>query len=422
MRIYFSGIGGVGIGPLAEIAADANYQVVGSDQAESLMTQQLRQRGIEVGLDQSGKFLAEQHRHSPIDWYVYTSALPKDHPELIQASEIGIRISKRDEFLAEFIKNQQLNLIAIAGTHGKTTTTGLMVWALQQLDVPASHSIGTTISYAPSGSFTSDSKLFIYECDEYDRNFLHFSPHLSLITALEHDHVDTYPKIDDYRSAFVEFLEKSNEALMWQKDFRFLQTDPSADLEIYDDNSDFTRLTLPGKHVRQNAFLVYQAIKKLLPEITDEKIIRALNTFPGTARRFEKLSDNLYSDYGHHPAEIAATLQLASEVADKISLVYQPHQNIRQHEVRHLYTDCMQIADKVYWLPTYLSREDPALEILTPEQLSHNLINKNSVEIADLDDRLWDKIQQDISKGNLVLVMGAGSVDGWLRQQIDDRS
>lgn len=460
MRLYFSGIGGVGIGPLAEIAADAGYEVMGSDQSNSLMTEQLSARGVEIDLDQTGKFLSEQHQDHPIDWFIYTSALSHDHPELQKARELGIRSSKRDEFLAEFIKSKDLKLIAIAGTHGKTTTTGLMIWTLQQLGIPTSHSIGTTIAFAASGKFEPNSDYFIYECDEYDRNFLHFESHLSLITALEHDHVDTYPEVDDYRTAFVEFLEKSDSAIMWQKDFRFLETDPRADLEIYDHNMDLSDYKLAGLHVRQNAFLVYQAIKKLMTESDasqthsltsfegsksevqpdssqtnrsetlptnererresglDAEIIKTISSFPGTDRRFEKLADNLYTDYGHHPAEIAATLQLAKEISDQVVLVYQPHQNMRQHEVRHLYTDCMELANEVYWLPTYLSREDPELDILTPQQLSQNISNESVIHYAELDDDLWINIQRHLRADRLVLVMGAGDIDTWLRRQL----
>ena len=143
-----------------------------------------------------------------------------------------------------------------------------------------------------------------------------------------------------------------------------------------------------------------------------------MNQFPGTARRFEKLADHLYSDYGHHPVEIAATLQLARELSDHVVLVYQPHQNIRQHEIRHQYTDCMTLAETVYWLPTYLTREDPHLPILTPEQLSQHMVNRSAVQSAKLDDQLWQAITAARRAGKLVLCMGAGTIDSWLRQRL----
>ena len=420
MHIYFSGIGGVAIGPLAEIARDAGHTVSGSDLSESLMTKQLRDRGIDIVIGQDGSQIAEVHKNQPIDWLVYTAALPGDHPEIAFAQENGIRTSKRDELLAHIIREKNLKLIAVSGTHGKTTTTGLLVWAFEQLGLPVSYSVGTTLSFGPSGKFDEKSEYFVYECDEFDRNMLHFEPYLSLITSLDHDHFDTYPTADDYRHAFVKFLEQSNYNLLWEKDFRYLQADPAADLEAYDELMNLSHLKLAGDHVRHNAYLVERALGRLLPETHHDRIIEAINSFPGTARRFEKLADNLYSDYGHHPVEIAATLQLAREISKHIVLVYQPHQNIRQHEVRDQYTTCMRLAEEIYWLPTYLSREDPDLEILTPKQLTERLVNRENVHYAELSDKLWKAIKKHQSDRKLVLAMGAGSIDSWLRQQLGE--
>ncbi len=420
MRLYFSGIGGVGIGPLAQIAKDAGYDVVGSDVMESSLTKQLVESGVAVYVGQDGSQLESAHTSKPIDWFIYTSALPGDHPELVYAQTHDIKCSKRDGFLAEFIKNHDLNLIAIAGTHGKTTTTGLLMYAMKQLGIPLSYSIGTTVSWGPSGLFDNASKHFVYECDEYDRNFLHFEPAISIITALDYDHVDTYPTEKDYRDAFVQFLQQSQFSVLWEKDLQYLQSDPRADLEAYDEHMDLSHITLPGDHVRHNAFLVQKILERLFGDThSHDEIKAAINAFPGTARRFEKLADNLYSDYGHHPTEVAATLQMAKEVSDHVVLVYQPHQNVRQHEIQADYTpEVFHDADSVYWLPTYLSREDPSLETLSPEQLSSQLPTE-LVTPAEMNSELWEKLSEHISKGHLVLVMGAGSVDDWVRSQLD---
>ncbi len=417
MHIYFSGIGGVGIGPLAEIARDAGYDVSGSDQIQSLMTDQLIRKGIRVAIGQDGSQIMREHSANPIDWFVYTAALPQDHPELVFAKQNGIRTAKRDELLAEIIREKNLKLIAVAGTHGKTTTSGLLVWVFKQLGIPVSYSVGTTLEFGPSGRYDPQSEYFIYECDEYDRNFLHFQPYLSLIPAIDYDHPDTYPTRRSYQDAFVEFLSQSDYSLLWEKDIRALETpDISANYEAYDELMDLSSISLPGDHLRHNAYLVERALERLLGE--SFAAFDAINSFPGTGRRFEKLANNLYSDYGHHPAEIAATLQMARELSDHVVLVYQPHQNIRQHEVKNQYTDCMQLAETVYWLPTYLSREDPNLEVLTPEQLSENLVNKESVHVSDLNESLWHEIQSHCNNGHLVLCMGAGTIDTWLRSKL----
>lgn len=418
MRIYFSGVGGVGIGPLAQIARDGGYDVVGSDLQGSPLTQQLSSSGITVHIGQDGSQIATAHKQSPIDWLVHSSAVPQNHPEIVFANANGIKVSKRDEFLANFIKEKSLSLIAVAGTHGKTTTTGILIYAMKKLGIPLSYSIGTTISWGPSGLYENASKHFVYECDEYDRNFLHFEPTMSIITALDYDHVDTYPTQKDYRDAFVQFLQQSDYTVLWEKDFRYLQTDPVANIEAYDELMDLSHITLPGDHVRHNAFLVQRTIQRLFPNIEQPRIIDAINSFPGTSRRFEKLADNLYSDYGHHPAEIKATLQLAKEISDKVVLVYQPHQNVRQHEIRHDYTDeIFANADDIYWLPTYLSREDESLEILSPQQLSEQL-PEGLVKPSTMNDDLWVEINKHRESGCLVLIMGAGSIDSWVRQKI----
>ncbi|HET8883882.1 MAG TPA: Mur ligase domain-containing protein [Candidatus Saccharimonadales bacterium] len=425
MNIYFSGIGGVGIGPLAEIAHDAGYSVQGSDAAESLVTRELRQRGIAIMIGQDGRFLHNSHGQTPIDWFVYTAALPADHPELVLAKQLGIKTAKRDELLAHIIAEKNLQLIAVAGTHGKTTTTGMMVWTMQQLGIPVSYSVGSTLSFGPSGKFDPASQYFVYECDEFDRNFLHFQPHLSLITSIDYDHPDTYPTAGEYMAAFRQFVDQSDMAIMWQPDGA--QITATADDGWILAPDEVVDLQLPGAHNRRNATLVAKAIEylKTAPaRVTPggatgpADIAHILEQFPGTDRRFEKLADNLYSDYGHHPVEIAAMLQLARELSDEVVLIYQPHQNVRQHEVRAQYTNQFELAETVYWLPTHLSREDPNLRILTPDELIDNITNHDQIHLAELDDQLWQYIQNARNDGKLVLCMGAGSIDGWLREKI----
>lgn len=413
MNIYFSGIGGVGIGPLAQIAHDAGYSVIGSDLSESLTTHELRAQGVDISLAQDGSFLEQQHQKTPLDWFIYTAALPDSHPELVAARRLGIKTAKRDELLAHILQEKNLKLIAIAGTHGKTTTTGMAVWTLTQLGIPVSYSVGSQLSFGPSGRYVPDSEYFIYECDEFDRNFLHFSPHLSLITSIDYDHPDTYPTESDYMQAFGQFLNQSDSVILWQTDSQKIGSVRPEDWILSDD--EVASLELPGLHNRRNATLVLKAVEKL--GITGDSRA-AINSFPGTVRRFERLADNLYSDYGHHPVEITATLQMAREISDEIVLVYQPHQNVRQHEIQDQYTDQFELAEKVYWLPTYLSREDPSLTILTPSDLTKRVTNPQVISIADLNHQLWDDIQAARDAGKLVLCMGAGSIDTWVREQL----
>jgi UDP-N-acetylmuramate--alanine ligase len=412
MNIYFSGLGGVGIGPLVEIARDAGHTIMGSDLQESLITEELRSQGVLVNIGQDGSFLQESHLATPIDWFVYTSALPADHAELLLANELGIRTSKRDEFLAYIIQEKDLKLIAVAGTHGKTTTTGMMVWLLQQLGIPESYSVGTTLPFGPSGKYDPKSNYFIYECDEYDRNFLHFQPYLSLITSIDYDHPDTYPTEEEYTAAFRQFIDQSAHTILWKTDAAYAHVDNKKTWIL----ENTLKLPLAGEHNRRNATLVTKAAE-YLGLTKEEDVAIALGKFPGTDRRFEHIGDNLYSDYGHHPKEIAATLQLARELSDHVVLVYQPHQNRRQTRIQNMYTDQFELADETYWLPTYLSREDPNEPILSPEELTLHVTNKETIHVANLDDDLWNAIEKARSEGKLVLCMGAGTIDSWVRER-----
>lgn len=413
MRIYFSGIGGVGIGPLSRIALGAGYDVCGSDKAPSLITDELEAAGIAISFDQSGEYLRSEQKKAPFDWFIHTAALPDDHPELVLARELGIKTSKRDELLAQIIADKDLKLIAIAGTHGKTTTTSMLVWVMQQLQIPVSYSVGSTLSFAPSGEFDENSQFFVYECDEFDRNFLHFSPEISVITSVDYDHPDTYPTEKSYLEAFHEFGEKSKKIIVWQENSTIFNPKNLIVLNSVDQS-----ITIPGEHNRKNATLIIEALKYMSTSANKSEIYQAINSFPGSGRRFEKLADNLYSDYGHHPIEIRATLQMARELSDQVVLVYQPHQNVRQHEIIDQYSaDIFHDADEVYWLPTYLTRENPDLPILTPQQLAKN-IDPEKLHFANLDDNLWQNITTAQKSGKLVLCMGAGTIDGWIREQL----
>lgn len=422
MRIYFAGIGGVGIGPLAAIAKEAGYDVAGYDKSTSPMTEELLAKGVDVSIGDGLTEITAAHKRRPIDWLVATAALQHDDPVLQFARDHHIRISKRDELINQLVKDKRQKLIAVSGTHGKTTTTAMLAWLFNQFDIPESHSIGTRVSFAPSGSFSDDGQCFIYEADEYDRNMLQFHPAVALITALDYDHPDVYPTRDDYKKAFVQFIAQSKKTFAWQEDLDYIGVKTAENKIIAADEllTQEDTITLPGRHNRRNALLACAVFDSLFPELGFQQIVAAINRFPGTQRRFERLAENLYSDYGHHPAEIAATLQLAGELSKRVALVYQPHQNIRQHELADQYKDCFDQARHVYWLPTYLSREDPQLPVLTPKQLIAKLDNPKIAEVAQMDDELVQNIRHELDHGSLVLVMGAGDIDKWLREHLHE--
>ena len=421
MHVYFSGIGGVGIGPLALLALDAGYTVSGSDAQESEMTKTLIQRGVKVYIGTDESNVKAVDHHEPIDWLVHTAALTNNHPELRYAKARGITISKRDAFLNQLLKELGLKMVAVSGTHGKTTTTAMIVWLFKKLGLPVSYSIGTTVPFGPAAQYQKGSEYFVYEADEFDRNMLAFHPEISVIPSLEYDHPDTYPTVADYIEAFRQFTIQSKLTIAWEGVAEKLGDD--GHLFVVPEDRDFSLIKLPGAHNRKNAWLAATAINRLkLSEDTLDAwhdLLRKISTFPGTSRRFEKLADNLYTDYAHHPSEIAATIQLARELNQSIVVVYQPHQNIRQHELLHeqAYRDCFAGIKKLYWLPTYLSREDKALKILAPEEILKSVMNIDG-EVARMNGALAKTIEQHQKAGDLVICMSAGDLDPRLRRNI----
>jgi UDP-N-acetylmuramate--alanine ligase len=472
LHIYFSGIGGTGLSPLAHLALDCGYSVSGSDREESQNIEDLRARGIKIDVVQSEQEIDLVHQKNSIDWIIATSALPQNHPHKTFAANNGIKISKRHELINLILEQKNLKLIAVAGTHGKTTTVGMIVWMFKQLGIPVSYLIGTNISYGRSGEFALGSQYFIYECDEFDRNFLNFEPYLSIIPSLDYDHPDTYKTEKDYSEAFVQFMSQSQCVISWEvvnrymqqvyadqglgytkmldgKEIYFLQDDEPNNQEYYMIDR---WIKIPGILKRRNALVAMSGLASFCGMDMDD-MLKVVASFPGTQRRFEKLTQNLYSDYGHHPAEIFATLQMASEIINeqymakldtmegklleksgelhkqKLILVYQPHQNIRQHDadIQKGYGHCFENANKVYWLSTYLSREFADLEILSPQEimdkseLKSNPKNDNvEFSVAQMDDSLVGHLKNHLEAGDMVVIMGAGDIDAWGRASIID--
>jgi len=431
MHIFFSGIGGTAIGPLALIAKQAGYEISGSDKQDSQYIHYLQKHGIaDIHIGQSYEQIAAVHGKKPIDWLVYTSALPMeqpDAPELRFCREQGIKTSKRDELLNQIIEDKQLKLIAIAGTHGKTTTTAMAIWLFKQLGLPISYSVGAKISFGEMGEYDPAAKYFIYEADEFDRNFLSFRPHMALIAGIDWDHPDIYPTREEYNQAFREFLEQSDQATIWNDDADTLGLEDLAasTSPVYiplgkDDPAISERLTLPGLVNRQDAWLVAHAVHHLTKRPFNE-LVAHLNAFPGVSRRFEQLIPNLYTDYAHTPGKIQGALQLAHEVAgNDVVVVYEGLHNTRQHfikdDLRHLFDSVKHL----YIVPSYLAREDKDLPLLSPADLQELLSDEAKSTAAAMDKALAASIRQHLQDGDLVLCLTAGgghSLDEWLRQQ-----
>jgi len=430
MHIYFSGIGGSGISALALLAQQAGFEVSGSDMQETPYLPMLRDHGItDIAIDQSYEHIEQLHGAHPIDWYVYSSALAMNQTkpdELRFCEDQNIHTSKRDEFLNMLFEKKNQKLVALAGTHGKSTTTAMVVWLCKSLGLPISYSLGAKISFGGPSYFDPESQYFVYECDEFDRNFLAFHPHLSGITGLSWDHHEIFPTPENYNDAFREFIAQSEHTLIWQADAERLelQDSKSSTLTILDStNNSIDQLTLPGRFNREDAWLAVELVANMTGKPSTE-LVSHINRFPGLTQRMELLAPNLYTNYAHTPEKIKGGMDAALEIArankQDVVVIYEPLTNRRQHYIKDEYKDSFAGAVKIYWVPTYLAREDPNLPLLDAADLIPYLNNAAIAEPALIDEHLKRAIEQHLEKGDLVVAMdasGKGSLDEWLRQE-----
>jgi len=356
-------------------------------------------------------------------WMVYQHPVAIEHPsrpELAFCQQNNIKTTKRDELLNQIITEKNLKLIAIAGTHGKTTTTAMAVWLLKQLQIPVSYSVGAKISFGEMGNYDAGSEYFVYEADEFDRNFLAFNPYLSLITGIDYDHQEIFPTRQDYQQAFKQFMGQSQHNIVWHSDIQQNQLTTSGNYTVLnDDDTKLNMLSLSGLVNRKNAWQVVAAVSQITGRPEDE-LIKHMNSFPGLSRRFEKINDNLYTDYAHTIPKIQGCLQQAFEQSDNVVVVYEPLTNRRQEFIKQDYKDLFNGVKKLYWVPSYLAREDPNAHVYSPAELIQYIDNKEIAEASELNNNLALSIKTHLAKGDTVVCIsggGGGSLDEWLRKQ-----
>ena len=272
------------MGPLAEIIHRLGHKVSGSDLKDSEDLNRMRkwQPAPTINIGQTAEWIAAFHAKQPIDWYVYSSALAwmrPPNPELAWIKKQTIKHSKRDEFLNYLIKEKNLELLAVTGSHGKTTTTAMIIWLLDQLGEKISYSLGGKIANMPVAQLDPQSRWFIYEADEFDYNFLSFRPKLSLITGIYHDHPEVFPTEKDYIDAFLQFIDQSEQVIIGHHDFQTLYKknggkNQEDKIEVIQTKPPQRELTLIGEVNRQNATLALAAIKLLKPDMNEKETNR----------------------------------------------------------------------------------------------------------------------------------------------------
>ncbi len=414
------------MGPLAHIAKQAGFTVSGSDKQDSQYIRYLKKHGItDIHIGQTREFIAEVHAREPIDWYVYSSAVAIENPhspELAFCREQNIPTSKRDEMINLMLDKNNLKMVAIAGTQGKTTTTAMVVWLFKQLGLPISYSVGAKISFGDMGEFQPGAEYFVYEADEFDRNFLSFEPYMSLITGVAWDHHEIFPTREDYQQAFQEFISQSKHTILWQEDYDYLGLQSNDQYAVLNSgNKQINEIKLFGLYNRLDAWLAIQAVHQLTKETVDD-LIQHINKFPGSERRMEEIVPSLYSDYAHTPEKIRGAMSVARELAEKkgqdVVVVFEPLHNRRQHFMMDDYGDCFAGAKKLYWIPSYLAREDPTQRIIPPEELISHLADPSIGEPEKMGSHLEKRIKTHLEAGDMVICMsggGGGSLDEWIR-------
>jgi UDP-N-acetylmuramate--alanine ligase len=437
-KLHFVGIGGIGMSGIAELLLNLGYKVSGSDLKESPVTERLAALG--------GKIFNRHHADNVQDAnvVVISSAVRPDNVEVLEAKRLQIPVIPRAEMLAELMRLKYG--VAIAGSHGKTTTTSMIATVLVHGGFDPTAVIGGRLNAFGSNAKLGNGDFLVAEADESDGSFLKLSPAIAVVTNIDKEHLDYYANLEDIKSAFAAFANKvpfygavvlclddpnvqaiipqierrivtygtSHKADLVASHIEFLDFGTSCQVRFKGDALGQLHLRIPGKHGILNALASVAAGLEL--EIPFEKISAALSSFQNADRRFQikGLKGNVLvvDDYGHHPTEIVATLSAARNACDRrIVTVFQPHRYSRTQALEGEFARAFNNADILVIVPIYAAGEDP-LPGITAERLVEQIKkygHRNVCYASDFAET--SKILKDsIHDGDLLLTLGAGDV------------
>ncbi|QPQ54055.1 UDP-N-acetylmuramate--L-alanine ligase [Allosphingosinicella flava] len=445
--IHFVGIGGIGMSGIAEVMHILGYKVQGSDVAESYVIEGLRKAGIPVMIGQKADNLGDAAV------VVTSTAIKKDNPEVQCAYERRIPVVRRAEMLAELMRLKAT--VAVAGTHGKTTTTSMVAALLDAGGIDPTVINGGIINAYGSNARLGTSDWMVVEADESDGSFLRLDGTLAIVTNIDPEHLDHYGGFDRVKDAFVEFVEnvpfygaaflcvdhpevqsiiprlRDRRVVTYgfaaQADIRGDNVTPFPggnrfDVSVRDRHGDVrviegVELPMPGRHNVQNALAaIGVAIEMGIP---DTVIARGFAQFGGVKRRFTKVSEvegvTIIDDYGHHPVEIKAVLAAAREGAQgRVIAVVQPHRYTRLHNLMDEFQGAFNDADIVYVAPVYAAGEAP-IEGASAADLVEGLKERGHRAVSavqDADD-LARQLRDIAARGDMVICLGAGDITKW---------
>jgi UDP-N-acetylmuramate--alanine ligase len=429
-RLHFVGIGGAGMSGLALVCAQLGAQVSGSDRAESSYTARLRAAGIEPAIGHDAANLPEGAE------VVVSTAISEDNPELAAARAAGAPVIHRGRMLGQVSRLK--HSIAVAGTHGKTTTCGMIAHALGACGRDPAFLIGGELRSRGTNAAWGEGEWIVVEADESDRSFLELEREVAIVTNVELDHHHTYASLADLRAAFAEFVGPARVRIAGPGsgiedavDYGLGHGDLSAeDLELLPLGARFrvegveVELGVPGRHNVANALAALAACREAGVELAEAA--PALAGYTGTGRRFEGHGDTasgarVYDDYAHHPTEVRATLEAARTLgAHRLVACFQPHLYSRTRELARAFGRALAVADLVAVVDVYPARERaedfPGVSGFLVAQAAADAAGGRRVLWTPTLDQARSRLEQELGAGDVLLTLGAGDVDTLARE------
>lgn len=437
-RVHFVGIGGIGMSGIAEVLVNLGYAVSGSD---------LRSSGTTERLASLGASIFEGHRVEQVtsaDVVVVSSAVREDNPEVVEARRVQIPIIPRAEMLAELMRLKYG--IAVAGSHGKTTTTSMVAVMLDRAGLDPTMVIGGRIRVLGTHARLGDSDLMVVEADESDRSFLQLSPVVAVVTGIDHEHMEAYRDMKDLQDSFLEFVNKvpfygasvlcldeeriqdvlprvrrryvtyglSAQADISAEDIRLEGTGSRYQLKLGGSSAGEVALKVPGRVSVLNSLAAIGVGREM--GLSLDEIRSGLESFSGVDRRFQVKAESsgilVIDDYGHHPTEIRATLATAKEAfARRTVVVFQPHRYSRVAALFDDFCRAFHQADILIVTDIYPAGEDP-IQGVSGKKLAEGIEghgHRHVRFVAELEEILG-VLEKEMAKGDLVITLGAGNV------------
>jgi len=441
-HVHFVGIGGIGMSGIAEVLVNLGFRVSGSDLKASSVTDRLQRMGVEIFEGHASENVGQPHV------VVRSTAVRDDNPEVVEANHRSIPVIPRAEMLAELMRLKP-HTVAVAGSHGKTTTTSMVATVLGHAGLDPTMVVGGVVGAFGSNAHLGTSDLMVVEADESDRSFLMLTPTIAVVTNIDREHMDYYHDMDDVRGCFAKFVnsvpfygssvlcldDPNVQAIIPLLERRRMtyglsaQADVSAHGIRYDSDfgSTFTvwrgtdvvgdvNLRVPGMHNVYNSLAAIAVGFEL--EVSFEKISEGLNSFTGAGRRFQAKGEVngvlVVDDYGHHPTEVRATLAAAKlgSGGRRIVVLFQPHRYTRTHDLMQEFARSFNNADVLFITDIYAASEDP-IEGVTSEALTNAIKRFGHKEVNYIGglENAATLLRDYVQPGDLVLTLGAGTVN-----------